>query len=407
MATQAGPGRPVSGGATPKRVALASVITGHILLGFVWLVVFLSVIFLTFTETRLIELVLLLGGLGWVAGLALIRIGWRSGARLYWAVPIAWVLVFSIAGFLAMAEAVSSAGDHGPPRPGTACPKNLPPAQGGRPQGADPPRGAALIAFDSDRDGNRQIYVMNADGTDQRRLTRNATTDMSPAWSPDGTRIAFMRRCWHSDDETDADKEIFVMNADGTGQRNLTRSPRWEDEAPRWSPDGTKIIFASTLGLAVMNADGKRQHVLDYSSGGYGFAAPWSPDGKRIAFVRAPGQHYAIYVMKSDGSGETRVTDARVESYDPAWSPDGKKIAFTRGLGENPEIYLMSPDGSGQRRLTHGGGESAAWSPEGTKIAFESDRDGHHAIYVMNADGSGATRLTQDSAEDPAWRPAP
>jgi Tol biopolymer transport system component len=268
---------------------------------------------------------------------------------------------------------------------------------------------------------------MNADGSAQRRLTRNETQDFSPAWSPDGTKIAFTRRCWHTNDKYDADTEVFVMNADGSGQRNLTRRARWSDESPAWSPDGTKIAFVSSRGrrralegggqapiwrIVVMNTDGSGQHVLIRNSSRGGHPVTWSPDGKTLAFVRglpATGT-LAIYVMKSDGTGQKRLTDPHVNSFDPAWSPDGTKIAFTSDRGMDNGIYIMSPDGSRQR-LTHDGGESAAWSADGSKLAFKGTLDGQ--VYVVNADGSGLTRLTRPPAEQPfvqntdlAWQPA-
>lgn len=396
----------MSGAGSPNGWALAGVLTGHVLLGFAWLVVFLSAVFLTSSYTGWADLSLVLG----CVSFPVIVMGWQSGSHWYWGVPVAWVTVFAIAALLSVAESVgeSSAADAGPPQPGTACPKRSPRAQSGQPQVAGPSQGASLIAFWSDRDGDAQIYVMNADGSDQRRLTRNATQDLYPAWSPDGRQIAFMRRCWHSNDKYDTDQEIFVMNSDGSEQRNLTRRRLWDDESSAWSRDGTKIAFVSGLeyGIFVINADGSGQRVLARNAE----SLTWSPDGKRIAFVRGlPSEHVAIYVMKNDGSGQKRLTDARVGSFDPAWSPDGSKIAFTSERDENNEIYIMSPDGSGQRRLTHGGGDSAAWSPDGTRIAFASYPDDNSEVYVMNADGSGRTRLTHNSATDadPSWQPTP
>ena len=220
------------------------------------------------------------------------------------------------------------------------------------------------IAFQSARDNNgfTEIYVMNADGTGQTRLTNNLAYDIIPSWSPGGLKIAFASY-------RNGNGEIYVMNADGTGQTRLTNNPA-DDFMPALSPDGTKIAFASS------RVDG----------------------------------FYEIYVMNPDGSGQTRLTNNQVNDFDPAWSPNGTKIAFTSIIENsfNGEIYVMNPDGSGQTRLTnngyYGGGWDPTWSPDGTKIAFVSFRDGAYDIYVMNADGSGQTRLTnQGSMYDPAW----
>ena len=411
----AAPAEPAIGADQARRPhgALAAVLTGHVLLGFIWLVIFLGTVFLTSSYSGTADLIFVLGCVSWLGALPIIGVGWRSGGRWFWGVPLVWVIVFAIATVAVPLEAAST--ESGPPLPGTACSMRSPPAHSGQPQAG----GASLIAFASDREGDSQIYVMNADGSGQRRLTRNATTDTEPAWSPDGTKIAFTRRCWHSNDKYDTDREIYVMNADGSGQRNLTRTRLSDDESPAWSPDGTKIAFESDRGggalpesgIFVMNADGSGQRRLTRQDTGRSSSDPsWSPDGGWIAFDSDRDGNVEVYRMAADGSRPRRLTRSPTYDYAPAWSPDGSTIAFTSERNENEEIYLVNPDGSDERRLTHGGGEAAAWLPDGTKISFETcsscaDGHGRDDFYVVNADGSRKTRLMHTSADDLAWQP--
>ena len=259
------------------------------------------------------------------------------------------------------------------------------------------------IAFESTRDGNSEIYSMNADGSDQRRLTNNAWSDAQPAWSPDGTKIAFVSGGIHS------------MNADGSGDTQLAA----DGTDPAWSPDGAKIAFVSqrdgSAEIYSMNADGSGEIRLTSNSASDARPA-WSPDGSKIVFdTDRDGNlgdgNFEIYAMNADGSGQTRLTNSSaVAEMEPAWSPDGSRIAFSRGsLADlnTIEIYAMSANGSGQVALTSNSvpDYSPAWSPDGTKVAFESERDGLPEIYSMNADGSAPARLTNNSAGDyaPDW----
>jgi Tol biopolymer transport system component len=292
--------------------------------------------------------------------------------------------------------------------------------------------------------GDGKIYVMNADGSGKRRLTptRNAAPgnrpDSRPAWSPDGRKIAFetLRHagrfaCSDGHPSAGCNWELYVMNADGSGQRRLTRDPGG-DRGATWSPDGRELLFHRARGkrgalpgsadLWVMNADGSGQRRLVGSDRN----AAWSPDGRMIAFSRGRGTNRDIYVINADGSGRRKLTRTPGLDVDPTWSPDGRKIAFvsrrercpsahpTTGspyICGNAEIYVMNADGTGQRNLTrnpaYGFYSSAAWSPDGRKMAFVSDRDGNGEIYVMNADGSAQRRLTRNPASDgpPAWSP--
>ena len=229
------------------------------------------------------------------------------------------------------------------------------------------------IVFVSWRDGNGEVYAMDADGSGPRNLTQNPAQDVRPAWSPDGRSIAFVS-------SRDGQSEIYVMNADGSRKRNLTRD-RANDDYPTWSPDGRRIAFLHGRGrgrgqLYVVNADGSGLRNLGRIAGPALFASQpvWSPDGRTIYFGR--------YLVSTDGSG------ARKLPYIPliaVWSPDGRQIAFVgnRATGlpgpgarfkDDSEIYVMNADGSGTRRLTHNVGYDGepAWSPDGRKIAFQS-----------------------------------
>ena len=263
------------------------------------------------------------------------------------------------------------------------------------------------IAFSSNRDGDWDIYVMNADGSGVTRLTDHPGSNLSPDWSPDGGQIAFTS-------DRDGDWDIYVMNADGSGVTQLTDNAD-DDRNPDWSPDGRRIAFSSgppdgNLDIYVMNADGSGVTRLTDHPGLHQFP-DWSPDGGHIAFtsVRQDDEDWNIYVMNADGSGVMRLTNHPELDRNPAWSPDGRRIAFTSDRDGDWDIYVMNADGSGLTRLTDNAelDRWPAWSPDGRRIAFTSDRDGDWDIYVMNADGSGVTRLVDHPEWDaePAWSP--
>ena len=268
---------------------------------------------------------------------------------------------------------------------------------------------AGKIAFETNRDGNFELYSMNSDGTGQTRITNNPATDIQPALSPDGTKMVFVSN-------RDTNMNIYVMNADGTGQLQLTDNPA-SDSRPAWSPDGTKIAFESNRDgndeIYLMNADGTGQtRITNNPASDLGPA--WSPDGVKIAFSSdRSGDYYQIHGMNADGTGEIQLTSgpAEMDNWFPDWSPDGSEIVYSSAHHSASYVYVMNADGSGQTEIPnteHGRG--ADWSPDGSKIAFGSNWDGlYYQIYVINPDGTSRTAITSTSAENenPSWGRVP
>ena len=241
------------------------------------------------------------------------------------------------------------------------------------------------IAFTSMRDGNIEIYVMDGDGGNQRRVTVNPAVDRYPAWSPDGKKIAFVS---NRNNVNKNHKRIWVIDADGKNPVRLTDGV--SDSYPDWSPDGKTILYVAGHvpelhdlapgGIIAMDADGKDKRLLKNRGG---IHPSWSPDGDRIAFISGNiGRDTQVHVMDADGGNPRQLTRDTEHKHTPSWSPDGRHIAYE----SQDRIWVMDSDGKNQRRLTNiVGDEHPTWSPQSDAIAFHAERKGGgRGIYMVD-----------------------
>jgi len=239
-----------------------------------------------------------------------------------------------------------------------------------------------------------QICLMNADGTQRRQLTNLPATAFYPSLSPDGQVIYFSSK-------QDSGFEIYSMNIKGKNLHRLTKNIG-SLYAPQLSPDGERIIFTNNgHGLWLMQPDGKNPHALTNRDD---IDPTWSPDGSRIAFASTRAGSRQLFVMNADGLDIRQVTYLDNMGGRSTWSPDGTRLAFYRGPAGDRNIYIIHVDGTGLVQLTNGGDNlGPSWSPDGNWIAFTSFRDGNNEIYIIHPDGTGLTRLTNNSISD--WQP--
>jgi Tol biopolymer transport system component len=283
------------------------------------------------------------------------------------------------------------------------------------------------VEYQGEMTPSPQVYVINADGSEEKRLVNMLSVNAYPLWSPDDSRIAFIR--WG--------QGVYVVTPDGSGLTVLISESCHEQcvfypQALSWSPDGTRMAVdvwrrggAQYISVLDTSGDQTMQTIADWST-----SPAWSPDGGHIAFVCSRERsglsaNPDICIVDVDSGEERRLTSDPAVDMDPVWSPDGTRLAFVSKRDGNYEIYTMNADGSRQTNLTNypACDMEPAWSPDGTLIAFQSCRNDPNSaagdvcdfmagscdneIYMMNADGSGQTRLTNNPANDmyPVWSP--
>jgi Tol biopolymer transport system component len=318
-----------------------------------------------------------------------------------------------------------------------------------------------LIAFAHGEGGLADISVVSPDGSGRKVLVASDADELWPAWSPDGTKIAY------TTDESGMDREsmavfshgdIVVMNADGSAPISITErydgvpdphsADSWkllksDDWDPTWSPDGEEIAYMGVIApdtwessdalsdIYVVKSDGSARRNLTNTSDIMEVAPEWSPSGSRIAFISVNVLEFmqkgtfSLSLIDTDGSDRQEVTKLTWFPfrgtngyldwiYGLSWSPDGTKIAFADSAQSSDavHVFVMNADGSERQDITHdhpGASLNPAWSPDGRKIAFITDRDGDEALYIMEADGSKPHRVTGSNTRlgFPDWQPIP
>jgi len=265
-------------------------------------------------------------------------------------------------------------------------------------------RGIALtsIAFYSDRDGSKEVYLMDYDGHDQRRLTAHKSISMSPSWSGAGDAVVYVSFF--------AERGPALYLADvASGRKTPLVTDGTLNASPSFSPDGRQVAFARAIGanieIFLCQRDGSNVRRLT-NSGGIDTNPAWSPSGREIAFTSSRSGSPQIYVMDAEGSNLRRVTFEGEYNDGATWSPDGTRLAYaTRSERNRFDIAMVDLVTLAARRLTTGGGsnEAPSFSPDGRRLAFTSTRSGGTQIFVMNsADGGGVEQLTSSGSN---WAP--
>jgi TolB protein len=279
--------------------------------------------------------------------------------------------------------------------------------------------GGGSIAFASRRDGDYEIFAIDPQGRNLRQITQNISHDREPAWSPDGSKIAFVAPV---EGET---LGVFRIDMTGGGQQMVVRFPEKRGGSPSWSEDDQLLYWAVTCIYACdkggirrtqvyfIRPDGSAQSTLEaLSPSSIPLDTEWSPETEQFAAVTGVLPWTNIAVVSRNGTILAELYEFWQDrnfknSREPAWSPDGSSIAFVSDKEGNFEIYIWEIERDQAQRLTHdpGNDRHPSWSPDGKHIVFASDRSGNWDIYLMRSDGSGITRLTDDPAADvePAW----
>ncbi len=261
------------------------------------------------------------------------------------------------------------------------------------------------IAFVLRESTHKEIYIMDFDGYDMRKVTDHRSIAVSPTWSPNGNKIAFTSY-------KKGNPDIYVKDLISNKEDRISRYGGL-NIAPAWAPDGERMAVTLSVNgnseIYLVDVHGKKLKRLT-KNWGIDVSPTWAPDGKKIAFVSNQSGNPNIYVMDSQGGNVRRLTFQTRYSVSPDWSPRGNKIAFCSLEGGCFHICTMNPDGTDVRRLTtadSGNNEDPSWSPDGRFITFTSTRDGKKSIYIMRTDGNGQKRVRtfNGRSSNPCWSP--
>ncbi len=253
----------------------------------------------------------------------------------------------------------------------------------------------------------KEIYVLDYDGASRRGVSRNGSINLSPAWSPDGTRVSYTSY-------RDNNPDLWVTNLE-TGRHEKVCAHPGLNSGGEWSPDGKELVLTLSKDrdseIYAIDPEGSILRRLTRQLG-IDVSPTFSPDGSKVAFVSSRNGTPQIFVMNRDGTDVVRLTHLGGHNVSPSFSPDGLRIAFAGRDEGRFDIFVMDVDGSGLKRLTQSPGddEDPTWSPDGRHILFSSSREGGaKQLYIMTADGRGQTRITDGagSYSNPMWGPKP
>jgi TolB protein len=259
------------------------------------------------------------------------------------------------------------------------------------------------IAFVSRHgDKNSEIYLMDYDGRDIRRLTTSNTINLSPAWSPDAKRLSYVS--WR-----EKRPDIYIM--DDTGQRTMVPAMKAElNTSPDWSPDGNRLVYTSdapgNAELYVVDLKTRRNTRLTRNPG-IDTSPAFSPNGREIAFTSDRSGNPQVYLMDSDGLNTRRISRSGSYNESPAWSPKGDKLAYVSRIRGQFEIVILELATGTLQQVTSGPGhkENPRWSPDGRYLVYSGNASGTYQIYTVQADGRNARQLTRGPASvTPDWR---
>lgn len=252
---------------------------------------------------------------------------------------------------------------------------------------------------------NLDIYVIDADGSNKIQLTDSPGDDFDMDWSPDGTQIIFRST-------RDGYDGLYLMNADGSNQRPFLENPQEQKRSPAWSPDGKQIAFAAyvpdtempqNIHIADVNGEDRRQ-LTQFAFPDFAEYPSWSPDGTQLVFLAATPSIKQVFKINVDGTHQTQLTQGAWDNDYPIWSPDGNGIVFKSERDGDREIYMMNVDGSEQINLTNSPDTEdtfPGWSPDGTQIIYSSDGEKQSGLFIMNVDGSNKIWLVEGIM--PVW----